>query len=64
MKEKVYRRKLQEILIIRKLGVLLADYIQMFPLILVQEAFNMNTIGMNSCDRINIRTGSISKSMS
>jgi len=46
------------------LGVLLADCIQMFSLTLVQEAFDMNTIDMNSCDRISVHMGSILKSMS
>lgn len=50
------RRKLRKILVIWKLGVLLADCIQMFRFTLVQEAFNMTTIGMNNCDRINMHT--------
>lgn len=36
--------------------MLLADCIQMFHFTLVQEAFNMTTIGMNNCDRINMHT--------
>lgn len=44
--------------------MLLADCIQMFPLTVVQKAFNMNVIGMNSCDRITMHTKSMLKSMS
>lgn len=64
IQESIYRRKVQELLIVQKLDVLLADCIQMFPLTLVQKEFNMNVIGMNSCDRITMHTKSMLKSMS
>lgn len=67
MKERICRRKLEiagERHVIWQLGVLLTDHTQILLFTLVGETFHMNTVDMYSCDRINMYSESISKSMS